>query len=118
MAKGPASTQIIIPRLRLESASTRGAMHPQNCVISIIECLAKCADLVESIQAEQERSLKTTSSWKFWKWPMTPTQSNSQAETAKALCDSIVDSANRLGRAFEYRKEVDKAFDSGRFKRE
>jgi hypothetical protein len=117
MAKGPASTKIKIPHLVLASASGHGPMHAGECVISIIRCLASCADLVESIQAEQERSLKTRSSWNFWR-PRTPVQSNSHAGKAQALCNSIVDNANQLGRAIEQRHSDDKDFHSGRFKRE
>lgn len=115
MAKGPASARINIPRLRVNRlASRRVAMDAGQCVISIIGCLSNCADLVESFQAEQGPSSKT-SSWKFWKKRETPLGSTLFAEKTKALCDSIVDNANQLGQALEHRCQADENSFDGNF---
>lgn len=89
-------------------------MYAGQCVVSIIGCLSRCADLVESLKAEQERSSRTFT-WKFWKRPEPSLDSVSFAEQARTLCDSIVDGANRLGQALEHRRLNDEDFHAGRF---
>ena len=96
-------------------ASDHKPMYAGQCVLSIIRCLATCADLVESIQAERERSMKM-SSWMFWKRLEISPEMNSQAEKARVLCYDIVDGATQLGQACEHRRSTDPDFDGGRFK--